>query len=104
MADEAEACDLDPEGMDGFRDSDGCPEPNDDLDELPDAIDACPNQRESANGWQDGDGCSDILPDTLLDIELLTVGRRRTRRVGPPACRPRGFVSPGRSKPSRRRG
>ncbi len=73
VADEAEACDLDPEDMDGFRDGDGCPEPNNDLDEFPDATDGCPNQRESANGWKDGDGCSDILPDTLLDIELLMV-------------------------------
>ena len=45
------------EDMDGFQDSDGCPEPDNDRDTVPDDRDKCPNVAEDMDGYQDEDGC-----------------------------------------------
>ncbi|MCC6996436.1 MAG: OmpA family protein [Deltaproteobacteria bacterium] len=48
-----------PEDKDGFEDSDGCPDLDNDNDGIADAIDKCPDQREDKDGFQDEDGCVD---------------------------------------------
>ena len=45
--------------MDGFEDSDGCPDPDNDKDGIPDSKDRCINQPETLNGNKDDDGCPD---------------------------------------------
>jgi len=39
-----------PEDLDGFKDSDGCPEPDNDNDGFPDAVDQCPGTDDVAGG------------------------------------------------------
>ena len=41
------------------RTSDGCPDPDNDKDGIPDAADKCPNEPETINGIEDDDGCPD---------------------------------------------
>jgi len=61
-------CVYGPEDYDGFEDDDGCNDPDNDGDGIPDELDLCPNEPETFNGWEDEDGCPDEPPDfTLLD-------------------------------------
>ena len=53
------------EDKDGFQDDDGCPDPDNDNDGIPDAADKCPNEPEDKDGFQDDDGCPD--PDNDAD-------------------------------------
>ena len=53
------------EDKDGFKDDDGCPDPDNDLDQVPDAQDRCPTSAEDKDGFQDDDGCPD--PDNDED-------------------------------------
>jgi outer membrane protein OmpA-like peptidoglycan-associated protein len=59
------------EDKDGFQDEDGCPDPDNDGDGIPDVVDKCPNEPEDRDGFQDEDGCPD--PDNdgdgILDKE-----------------------------------
>ena len=68
IPDSSDSCPADPETINGFEDSDGCPDvvpPTDtDGDGIPDSIDSCPTQAETINGFQDSDGCPDIIPTT----------------------------------------
>ena len=48
-----------PRICDGFDDEDGCPDPDNDQDGIPDALDRCPNEPEDRDGFQDEDGCPD---------------------------------------------
>lgn len=57
LNDAVDRCADEPEDMDGFRDDDGCPDPDDDADGLPDASDRCPREPEDADGIDDEDGC-----------------------------------------------
>ena len=50
---------MEPEDKDGFQDEDGCPDPDNDGDGIPDAADKCPNEPEDKDGFQDEDGCPD---------------------------------------------
>jgi outer membrane protein OmpA-like peptidoglycan-associated protein len=59
VADRDDACQTEPEDLDGFRDVDGCPEFDNDGDGLADGVDACPNQAEDRDGVLDADGCPD---------------------------------------------
>jgi len=52
-----------PEDKDGFKDADGCPEPDNDGDGIPDQRDRCPNEPEDFDGFQDEDGCPDLDND-----------------------------------------
>jgi hypothetical protein len=45
-------CPASPEDRDGFRDRDGCPDPDDDGDGVPDIVDPCPRR-----AGEPGDGC-----------------------------------------------
>jgi OmpA-OmpF porin, OOP family len=57
------------EDRDGFRDGDGCPDPDNDGDQLPDGQDKCPLDPEDHDQFQDEDGCpepdndQDSIPD-----------------------------------------
>jgi OmpA-OmpF porin, OOP family len=56
-------CPLIPEDMDGFEDSDGCPDDDNDGDRRPDSEDKCPNEAEDFDGFEDDDGCPDLDND-----------------------------------------
>jgi OOP family OmpA-OmpF porin len=51
------------EDTDGFEDTDGCPDPDNDGDGVPDDGDECIDQPEVKNGYKDTDGCPDTVPD-----------------------------------------
>ena len=57
VPDQVDQCPTQPEDKDGFKDSDGCPDPDNDSDTIPDAQDKCPNQAEDFDQFQDDDGC-----------------------------------------------
>jgi len=68
-----------PEDIDNWSDEDGCPDPDNDSDGIPDTVDECPNEPgdRSRNGCpvddRDGDGIADSrdrcpdLPETIND-------------------------------------
>src|SRR3970040_1144254 len=68
IPDSSDSCPTDPETINGFQDTDGCPDvvpPTDtDGDGIPDSSDSCPTQDETVNGFQDIDGCPDTNPST----------------------------------------
>jgi hypothetical protein len=55
----ADKCPDDAEDLDGFADSDGCPDPDNDGDGVADAADRCAQEAEDNDGFQDTDGCAD---------------------------------------------
>ncbi len=92
IADASDRCVDQSEDVDGFEDSDGCPEldndadgvvdsadqcatipgpvsnqgcplVDDDSDGLSDAVDACPNEPEDVDGFEDNDGCPELDND-----------------------------------------
>jgi outer membrane protein OmpA-like peptidoglycan-associated protein len=71
IPDKSDICPTEPEDMDGFEDSDGCPEADNDADGVPDASDACPNDPEDIDTFEDEDGCPDLDNDAdgVPDLE-----------------------------------
>lgn len=74
IPDSKDACPTQKETVNGYQDTDGCPDtvpaptPTDtDGDGISDANDGCPTQSETVNGYQDTDGCPDTVPDTDAD-------------------------------------
>jgi hypothetical protein len=69
VPDAEDRCPNDPEDRDGYKDGDGCPDPDNDGDGIPDAQDKCPNDAEDLDQFQDEDGCpepdndGDGIPD-----------------------------------------
>ncbi len=63
LEDRVDQCPTDPEDIDGFQDSDGCPDVDNDLDSIPDVSDKCPDQEEDRDGFEDTDGCPDLDND-----------------------------------------
>jgi hypothetical protein len=69
VPDVEDKCPNEPEDRDGYRDSDGCPDPDNDGDGIADAADKCPNDPEDLDQFQDEDGCpepdndGDGIPD-----------------------------------------
>jgi outer membrane protein OmpA-like peptidoglycan-associated protein len=59
LPDPDDSCKKEPEDVDGWEDSDGCPDPNNDGDAFADLDDQCPDEAEDEDGWEDGDGCPD---------------------------------------------
>lgn len=61
ILDELDACIDDPEDIDQFKDEDGCPDLDNDGDQVPDAEETagCENTPEDIDSFQDGDGCPD---------------------------------------------
>ncbi len=55
--DDEDKCPDEPEDFDGFKDEDGCPDPDNDNDGIPDVRDRCPNIPEDFDGDEDQDGC-----------------------------------------------
>jgi len=51
--DSEDDCPREPETLDGYEDSDGCPDPDNDGDGIPDVEDKCPNEA----GRAEADGC-----------------------------------------------
>lgn len=70
VKDKDDECPDSPEDIDGFQDSDGCPDEDNDGDGVPDRRDAAPNLAEDFDGFQDEDGRPDLdndfdgIPDT----------------------------------------
>src|SRR5262249_44346906 len=66
----ADQCPTAAEDKDGFEDTDGCPDADNDLDNIPDKQDKCPDQAEDMDGFEDTDGCPEVdndkdgIPDT----------------------------------------
>jgi outer membrane protein OmpA-like peptidoglycan-associated protein len=63
LYDHDDKCPTEPEDKDGFRDGDGCPDPDNDEDLIPDVRDKCPNEAEDKDTYQDDDGCPDTDND-----------------------------------------
>jgi outer membrane protein OmpA-like peptidoglycan-associated protein len=61
----ADQCPNEAEDKDGFKDDDGCPDPDNDGDGIADANDKCAGEAEDKDGFQDDDGCPD--PDNDND-------------------------------------
>lgn len=57
-----DGCTDELEDVDGFEDSDGCPDPDNDGDGIIDTVDACPDESEDMDVFQDGDGCPEPCP------------------------------------------
>ncbi len=70
ILDDVDVCPEAAEDMDGWQDTDGCPDLDNDSDGVPDAVDGCPNDPEDRDGFRDEDGCPD--PDNdgdgVLDV------------------------------------
>jgi hypothetical protein len=71
IADANDACPTQAETVNGYQDSDGCPDnvpaptsTDTDGDGILDTNDGCPSQAETFNGYNDTDGCPDTIPDT----------------------------------------
>ena len=62
VPDEVDECPDREEDIDGFEDSDGCPEVDNDSDGLADVADDCPDEPETDNDYLDDDGCPDEIP------------------------------------------
>jgi outer membrane protein OmpA-like peptidoglycan-associated protein len=60
------------EDHDGFEDKDGCPDIDNDLDQVLDIADKCTAVAETYNGYDDDDGCPDAIP-TALDGAIGTI-------------------------------
>ena len=67
LFDDVDKCPLEPEDVDTWEDTDGCPDPDNDADGVLDINDHCPLEPEDADGYQDGDGCPEEGP--VLDAD-----------------------------------
>jgi hypothetical protein len=65
VSDAEDKCPNEPEDRDGYKDNDGCPDPDNDGDGLKDGVDKCPNDAEDLDQFQDEDGCPE--PDNDAD-------------------------------------
>jgi outer membrane protein OmpA-like peptidoglycan-associated protein len=63
VPDSVDMCLGKPEDKDGFKDKDGCPDPDNDGDTLLDKDDKCPDAAEDFDEFQDEDGCPDLDDD-----------------------------------------
>jgi outer membrane protein OmpA-like peptidoglycan-associated protein/opacity protein-like surface antigen len=71
IPDAQDRCPNEPEDMDLFEDTDGCPDLDNDGDGIPDDQDQCPMEPEDFDGFADDDGCPDKdndgdgIPDSM---------------------------------------
>lgn len=71
ILDRDDSCPTVPEDLDGFEDTDGCPDFDNDNDGIPDSVDVCPMEPEDRDNFEDEDGCPDFdndgdgVPDSL---------------------------------------
>ncbi len=61
--DKDDLCKEAPEDLDGFEDTEGCPDYDNDKDGIPDKIDKCINIPEEKDVFEDNDGCPDLDND-----------------------------------------
>jgi hypothetical protein len=59
ISDSEDQCPYLAEDLDGFNDSDGCPDPDNDNDLVPDVDDRCPTEQAEEGHDEDEDGCTD---------------------------------------------
>lgn len=112
IVDANDSCPYEAETINGFEDSDGCPdqvaaappapEPqqptcpgspgcppqDDDGDGIPNEQDKCPSEAETVNGFQDEDGCPDTITKSIKPVEdriLFVVGSSQLDPVSMPA-------------------
>ncbi len=71
-ADGRDACPDRAEDHDGFEDQDGCPDIDNDVDQVLDISDKCASVAETYNGFDDDDGCPDTVP-AAMDAVVGTV-------------------------------
>lgn len=69
ITDDIDACIEEPEDMDQFEDTDGCPDFDNDGDGILDVADKCPLKPEDIDGWKDDEGC----PDPNTDVKMSVV-------------------------------
>ena len=71
LLDAEDGCPFKPEDLEGFEDSDGCPDYDNDNDGLLDVDDTCPLEPEDRDGFEDEDGCPDPDndKDKVLDVD-----------------------------------
>jgi OmpA-OmpF porin, OOP family len=58
-----DGCPDEPETVNGYQDTDGCPDKDTDGDGIYDDLDACVNEAETVNGFEDEDGCPEADTD-----------------------------------------
>jgi len=63
VLDRNDLCPSTREDRDGFKDQDGCPDPDNDEDGILDPADRCRDDPETVDGHQDEDGCPDLDDD-----------------------------------------
>jgi outer membrane protein OmpA-like peptidoglycan-associated protein len=63
IAGDADKCADEPEDKDGFEDSDGCPDKDNDKDGVLDGDDKCADKAEDKDNFEDADGCPDLDND-----------------------------------------
>lgn len=63
LFDIVDLCPYESEDLDGFMDSDGCPDWDNDGDGIMDTLDNCLNEAEDQDGILDDDGCPDLDND-----------------------------------------
>ena len=74
IPDASDSCPTQKETVNGYQDTDGCPDTvpdtntntDTDADGILDSQDGCPTEKETVNGYQDTDGCPDT-PPTVVD-------------------------------------
>ena len=76
IPDADDACPDRAEDMDGFEDTDGCPELDNDKDGVIDGLDRCQGEAETFNGYQDDDGCPDEVSADVRLVEGTIAGIR----------------------------
>ena len=59
VLDDVDECPPLPEDFDNFADKDGCPDPDNDNDLIPDTDDLCPDDEALEGQDDDEDGCTD---------------------------------------------
>ncbi len=72
---EPDGCLRLPEDDDGFEDEDGCPDPDNDGDQIADEDDRCPNEAPELGRDADEDGCIDAIADADSDAIADDVDR-----------------------------
>lgn len=71
VPDSIDVCRATPEDLDGFEDSDGCPEYDNDKDGIVDEADGCLNNPEDKDSFEDSDGCPDFDNDNDGTVDSI---------------------------------